>query len=259
LLLTVEFSCHDLFFSIGPGGELLFQIINSSDFYFRFNQSTSFQRLEIVDRSLSSQDLCRISNIPSHIPIKLLYDNQCSCTVYYLYRHLRHQLLPRILQELTPLCYFNMSLNEIEQAENECSFKNKIFDCQQMEGEIQIHIPQGLCQENSKLTKNSSFVFLFMILGCLIITITCICILFFNNQTSLSFRNFIPKYFHHYRRQKSPIYSVDSHQQESRRKLIVKYNSTTEDTQPYLDIDQSNEDLTLKLNTNPMSDIEDNI
>jgi hypothetical protein len=54
-----------------------------------------------------------------------------------------------------------------------------------------------------------------------------------------------------------PIFSADSYQQltqinqqESRRQIGVTYNSTTEQTQPYLDI----EDLTLKLNTNPMSD-----
>ncbi|CAF4757006.1 unnamed protein product [Rotaria sp. Silwood2] len=50
--------------------------------------------------------------------------------------------------------------------------------------------------------------------------------------------------------------------------IIVKYNSTTEQTQPYIHNhksdfissnninDQLNEDLTLKLNTNPLSDIE---
>jgi hypothetical protein len=228
--------------------------MNSSDFYFRFNQSTSLQRLEILDRSLSSNDLCRISNIPSHIPVKLLYDNQCSCTVYYLYRHLRHKLLSSILKELTPICYFNMSLNEIEYAENECSFKNKIYDCQQMEGEIQINIPQGICKKDSKPNNNnnnsnrnssiSSFFIFLSIFGCSIFCITCIYGIFS--------RNSLPKYFH--RRQKLPIHSANSYQelnpQESRRKFIVKYNSTTNQTEPHLDPDSvlPNEDDTLKLN-----------
>ncbi|CAF5218619.1 unnamed protein product, partial [Rotaria magnacalcarata] len=62
------------------GGELVFQILNSSDFYFRFNQSTSLQRLIILDPSLSSSDFCRIANIPAHISVKLLHTYQCSCT-----------------------------------------------------------------------------------------------------------------------------------------------------------------------------------
>ncbi len=258
--------------------------MNSSDFYFRFNESTSLKRLEIIDRSLSSNDLCHIANIPSHIPIKLLYDNQCSCTVYYLYRHLHRKLLPSILKDLTPLCYINMSLDEIEYAEHRCSFTTKIYDCQQMEGQIQINIPQGICQDNFKLTKTntktkSSFIFILIILGCLTFSITCIYILFSKHRRFFSW-NFLPNYFNHYRRQRLTIYSADSYQQlthidhqESNnrgRKLVVKYNSTTKQTQPYLDIEKSdflvsnnidqeqNEDITLKLNTNPMSDMEDN-
>ncbi len=230
--------------------------MNSSDFYFRFNQSISLQRLEIVDRLLSSNDLCRISNIPSHIPVKLLYDNQCSCTVYYLYRHLHHKLLPLILKDITPICYYNMSLDEIEYAENECSFKNKIYDCQQMDGEIQINIPQGMCQTDFKSNKIdnknssfSSFILLLLILSCCIFSIICIYILLSNKRRS--FWNIFSKY----RRQKLSNYSADSYHQESQRKLIVTYNSTIDQS----DFILPNEDLTLKLNTNPMSNIEDNL
>lgn len=227
-------------------GQLQFQIINSSDFYFRFNQSISLQRLEILDRWLSSEDLCRIFNIPSHIPVKLLSDNPCSCTVYYLYR----QLLPSIP---TPLCYMNMSRNEIESAEIACAFENQIYNCQQMEGEIQINIPQRICQNEFKSNnpnKNNTFIFFLIIFGCLIFGII-ICIYFSSSS------NLFSKYFHPSQRQRLPIFSADSYQQltqinqqESRRQIGVTYNSTTEQTQPYLDI----EDLTLKLNTNPMSD-----
>ena len=254
---------------IGQGGELLFQIMNSSDFYFRLNQSISLQRIEIVDRSLSSHDFCRISNIPSHIPIKLLYDNECSCPIYYLYRHLRHKLIPSILKDLTPLCYLNMSLNDIEHIENECSFKSKISDCQQMEGEIQINIPYGICTTNFELNpikKSSilSFIFLIIILICSIFSLTCIYVLITNNRRTSSL-NFFPKYFQQYRHQKLPVHSYHElrqiNDQDLQRKFLVEYNSTTEQTQSYSEVNQSNsishnEDDILKLNTNSMSDID---
>ncbi|CAF1499236.1 unnamed protein product, partial [Adineta steineri] len=284
----------------GQGGELLFQIMNSSDFYFRFNESISLKRLEIIDRSLSSNDLCHVANIPSHIPIKLIYDNQCSCTVYYLYRYLRRKLLPSALNDLTPSCYRNMSLDEIEYVEHECSFDTKIHNCQQMEGQIQIDIPQGICENNFKLNKNkninnnqsdkkssfSIFILILIIIGCLTFSVTCIYIVMSKSRRFPLWDAF-QRYVHHYRRQKLTIYSADSYQQlthidqqeptNKRRKLIVKYNSTTDQTQPYLDMaersdfivsnnkdddddeEQQNEDHTLKLNTNPMSDIEDNL
>ncbi|UJR10700.1 hypothetical protein I4U23_014893 [Adineta vaga] len=279
----------------GQGGEFIFQIMNSSEFYFRFNKSISLKLLEIVDRSLSSQDLCHVANIPSHIPIKLTSDTLCSCTVYYLYRHLHRKLLQSDLNDLTPLCYRNMSLDDIEYAEHECSFDTKIHNCQQMEGQIEIDIPQGICEDNLRLNnkkqqqqqikRKSSFktvIFILILLGCLIFSITCIYVLFSKDKRLPSW-NLFQKYLTHYRRQKLTIYSADSYQQlthidqheptTKRRKLLVKYNSTTDRTQPYLDIDKSdfiisndddgddhehNEDLTLKLNTNPMSDIEDN-
>ncbi|CAF4920221.1 unnamed protein product, partial [Rotaria sp. Silwood2] len=97
----------------GQGGEILFQIMNSTDFYFRFNQSITLERLEILDRILTDNDLCRIVDIPAHIPIKILSNNLCSCSVFYLYRRLRHILNPLVLKDLTPLCYFNMSLYDI--------------------------------------------------------------------------------------------------------------------------------------------------
>jgi hypothetical protein len=91
------------------------------------------------------------------------------------------------------------------------------------------------------------------------------------------------------RRQKLPIFAADSYQQlthinennpdideddhlnqehmsNKMMKIVVKYNSTTEQTQPYIHTHKSdfivsnqqpNEDVTLKLNTNPLSDIED--
>ncbi|CAF2955772.1 unnamed protein product [Rotaria sp. Silwood2] len=266
-------------------GKLVFQITNSSNFYFRFNQSTSLERIEVIDRSLSSNDFCRISNIPSHMLVKLLFNNQCSCTVYYLYRHLYRKLHRNTLKNLTPFCYSNMSFDDIAYAENECSFKNKINDCQQMEGEIQINIPQGTCQENFPFNKNkaeknlslSSLFLILIIIGCLIFSITFICILFSNNR-KLSLPNFISKYFHHYRRHKLLLFSADSYepltptdQQEFNdkiKRIIVSYNATTEQIQPYLDTDpidfnvsndnHDNRDKTLKLNTNPMNEIEDN-
>jgi hypothetical protein len=183
-------------------GELQFQILNSSDFYFRFNQSISLQRLEILDRLLSSEDFCRIFNIPLHIPVKISSDNPCSCTIYYLYR----QLLPSIIP--TPLCYMNMSRNEIQSAESACKFENQIYNCQQMEGEIQINIPQGICQNElkSNISKKNTPIFFLIILGGLTFGITCIYILYFSSTW-----NRFSKYYHH-----------------SRRHISVKYNSTIE-------------------------------
>ncbi|CAF0896471.1 unnamed protein product [Rotaria sp. Silwood1] len=269
----------------GQDGKLVFQIINSSNYYLRFNQLTSLERIEIIDRSLSSNDFCRISNIPSHILVKLLFHNQCSCTIYYLYRHLYRKLLRNTLENLTPFCYSNMSFDDIEYTENRCSFKNKINNCQQMEGEIQMNIPQGICQENLKLNKNKSeknlsflsLILILIIIGCLIFTITCIYILFSNNR-SLSLSNFISKYFHHYRYQKLLRFSADSSEQltpndqqefnNKIRKIIITYDATTEQIQPYLDTDHNdfialnnnheNRNITLILNTNPMSEIEHN-
>ncbi|CAF1158590.1 unnamed protein product [Rotaria sordida] len=258
--------------------------MNSSNFYFRFNQTSSLERIEIIDRSLSSNDFCRISNIPSHILVKLLFNNQCSCTIYYLYRYVYRKLLQSTtLKDLTPFCYSNMSFDDIEYLENECLFKNKINNCQQIEGEIQINIPQGICQENlklnqkNKLEKNLSLKLILIIFGCLIFSITCIYILFSNNRRS-SLWNFIPKYFHRYRYQKLLIFSTDSDeqltpidQQESNNKIkriIVMYNATTEQIQPYFATDEidfissndnrENRDITFQINTNPMNEIEDN-
>ncbi|CAF1556077.1 unnamed protein product [Adineta ricciae] len=282
----------------GQGGEFIFQIMNSSDFYFRFNKTISLKLLEIVDRSLSSQDLCRVVNIPSHIPMKLLPDTSCSCTVYYLYRHLHRKLLQSDLNELTPTCYRDMSLDDLEYAEHECSFETKINNCQQMEGEIQIDIPRGICENNVRLMnknnnkqqpskKKSSFttaIFLLILVGCIIFAVSCMYVLFSKDKRLPSWDT-LQKHLMHYRRQKLTIYSADSYQQlthidqqeltTKRRKLLVRYNSTTDRTQPYLDVDKSDfivsnnvnddddeehdEDFTLKLNTNPMSDIEDNV
>ncbi|CAF1387606.1 unnamed protein product [Rotaria sordida] len=268
----------------GQSGRLIFQIMNSSNFYFRFNQTSSLERIEIIDRSLSSNDFCRISNIPSHILVKLLFNNQCSCTIYYLYRYVYRKLLQSTtLKDLTPFCYSNMSFDDIEYLENECLFKNKINNCQQIEGEIQINIPQGICQENlklnqkNKLEKNLSLKLILIIFGCLIFSITCIYILFSNNRRS-SLWNLIPKYFHRYRYQKLLIFSTDSDeqltpidQQESNNKIkriIVMYNAITEQIQPYFATDEidfissndnrENRDITFQINTNPMNEIEDN-
>jgi hypothetical protein len=243
--------------------------MNSSDFYFRFNQSTSLKHFEIVDRSLSSSDLCRVANIPSHIPVKLLYDNQCSCTIYYLYRHLHHKLLLSTLKDLAPLCYSNMSFDEIEYAENECLFQNQISDCQQMEGEIQINIPQGICQDKfntkNKPKTNSSFVIILIILACLISSIAGIYILYSNNRRLLSW-NFLMKCINRNRQSSTSYQQLTQESNNEMRKIIVKYNSTTQQAQPFLATDKSDfiqsndhdEDIPFRLNTNQINDVEDN-
>ena len=118
---------------------------NSTEFYFRFNQSTSLAHFAILGRSLLDHDLCRLANVPSRIPVKLARDNPCSCTVHYLYRDLHRALFPLAIEQFAPSCYSNMSLDQIEQAQLRCSLEKRIFHCQQMEGHIQINIPQGLC------------------------------------------------------------------------------------------------------------------
>ncbi|CAF3292890.1 unnamed protein product [Rotaria socialis] len=279
----------------GQGGELLFQIMNSSDFYFRFNQSMTLERLEIVDRILTDNDLCRIIDIPAHIPIKILRDNPCSCSIFYLYRQLRHTLNPLVLKDLTPSCYVSLSLDEVEQKENKCLLNKQINNCHQMQGEVTIYIPDGICRQNSQqINKNrsnsSSSTSSIFILACFIIVLACIYILS-REKRRIFIINIFNKYAfcHRHRRQKLPIFTADSYQQlthindnsldddvnqeqtsNKRMKIIVKYNAATEQTQPYLhtnrsdfissnDInDQQNEDYTLQLNTNPLSDIENN-
>lgn len=273
------------------GGAILFQIINSTDFYFRFNQSIQLERLEIVDRILSDNDLCRISEIPSHIPIKVPQESLCSCSTFYLYRQLRHKLSPTELNKLLPNCYLRLSLDEIENGEHKCAFNKKIDNCRQMQGDVKVHIPNGLCQKNARSSKSHryrpsllSFIF---ILICLVSGIACVYTLTTSKRYSVleDMLHKLNVFRHH--RQRLPIFTADSYQQLTHMngtiseddihsdrapsrimKIIVKYNSTTDQTQPYIHCnrsdfvstndpdDEPNEDLTLQLNTNPLSDIE---
>ena len=256
----------------GQGGELLFQIINSSDFYFRFDSSTNLERLEMIDRIFTDDDLCRISEIPGHLPVKLMKNNPCSCSVYYLYRQLRHSLNPLLLKELTPLCYSDLPLNQIEHQELKCQFEKSISHCQER---VEIHIPQGICQKKSNILphiSSSSFSVIISLI-CFILGLSCIYILSTSKRRMIIWR-YIQKIFLYPRRQKLPIFSADSYQQltylnedeeypsNKTMKIVVKYNSTTDQTQPYLHQNQSdflvnNEDIILKLNTNPLNDIEE--
>ena len=274
----------------GQGGELLFQIINSSDFYFRFDPSTNLERLEIVDRIFTDDDLCRISEIPGHLPVKLMKTNFCSCSVYYLYRQLRHILNPLILKELTPICYFNLPLDQLEHEEQRCQFEQRIQHCQQMQGRVEIHIPQGICQRTSIFSSaigqrnipSSSFPVIVGLIA-FIFVLFCVYILSTSKRRKMIWKLF-QKVFIYPRREKLPIFTADSYQQlthlndddeilaeinsDRMRKIVVKYNSTTEQTQPYIhhqhqsdflvsDSPSINEDVILKLNSNPLSDIED--
>ena len=261
--------------------------MDSADFYFRFNRSTTLERLEIVDRIFSDNDFCRIIDIPAHIPIKLLEDNLCSCSVFYLYRRLRHTLNPLVLKGLIPLCYFNLSLDQIEREENKCSFNKRISQCHQIHQQKYILIPNQICHNKSQLIPNkrhnSSSFLSFIFVTCFIFGLICIYLLS-THKRRLTVLNIFNKVTSYRRRQKLPIFTADSYQQlthipdddinhqqtdNKMRKIIVKYNSTTEQTQPYLHTnksdfivlnhinEQTNEDHTLQLNTNPLSDIED--
>ncbi|CAF1381530.1 unnamed protein product [Adineta steineri] len=279
----------------GRGGELLFQIMNSSDFSLRFNQSIILEQLEIVDRILTDQDLCRIIDIPSHIPVKLLNENLCSCSVFYLYRHLRHSLNPLILKDLTPLCYINLPLDEIEQEENKCLFDKQISYCHQMQKQNNIETPNGKCSKKSLVISNTqhnsvSYLSLISIFICIIFGLLSIYILK-KRQRYLFISNIFNKfsfYYHHHHHQKLPLFTDDSYQQltsmnennsddnfnqedlsNKMMQIVMKYDSTTKQTQPFIQTDKSdfivsnyienqqNEHTTLKLNTNPLSDIED--
>lgn len=272
----------------GQGGELLFQIMNSSDFYFRFNQSTILENLEILDRFLYDQDLCRISEIPSHVPIKLIQNNPCSCSVFYLYRRLRHTMNPFVLKTITPSCYSILSLDELEYEENKCSFDKEIINCQQMQGQVEIRIPKNMCQQKLQISSSNphnstSFFPIVFVLTCLLFGLLCIYILSTRKRRYVILNLFNKFSFH--RRQKLPIFTADSYQQlthmnetipddeinsdqnsNKMMKIVVKYNSTTEQTQPYIHTNRSdfivsnnqeNEDDIIQLNTNPLSDIED--
>lgn len=252
----------------GQGGELIFQIINSSDFYFRFDSSTNLERLEMLDRIFTNEDLCRISEIPGHLPVKLMKSNPCSCSVYYLYRQLRHTLNPLLLKELTPGCYSNLSLNDIEHEELKCQFERSISHCQEMQGRVEIHIPQGICQRKSKIIPSSSSSFSVIIsLIVFILVLLCIYILSTSKRRMIIWR-YVQKMFVYPRRQKLPIFAADSYQQltycndddehssNKTMKIVVKYNSTTDETRSDFLVHYP-EDRSVKLNTNPLDDIED--
>lgn len=271
-------SFHDI--NEQQGGHLLFQIINSTDFSLRFNQTVQLERLEILDRILYDEDFCRIANIPSHIPVTLLNENVCSCSVFYLYRQLRHQLNPLTLKDLTPMCYSRLSLNQIEYEEQKCQFKKQIKLCQQMDGDVRIEIPRAVCQQNFfvksnvKFHSNSSWKFslIFFFL------ISIVFYVLFKPKRQIFKSNLCCRWPFCSRRQKLPIFTVDSYQQltpinedepidltqQKMMKIIVKYNSTTEQYQPCIQTDQSDflmsneeQETNLNLNTNPLSDIED--
>ncbi|CAF0848069.1 unnamed protein product, partial [Didymodactylos carnosus] len=167
----------------GYGGELLFQIMESNDFYIRFNRSalSSLERLEIIDRELSVNDFCRIIDIPEHFPVKLLEQNQCSCTVYYLYRRQRKILNTSKLKRLVPLCYFEYSQEQLEKFEIECNFIKHVLQCREMLDRLQIHIPEektcSVKEQQQKLSKtislisstkvkNSSYIIVAIVIGC---------------------------------------------------------------------------------------------
>ena len=128
-----------------------------------------------------------------------------------------------------------MSLNQIESVENQCAFTNQIHNCQQMEGEIQINIPQGICQKDVKfnhpMTSISfpSLMFVLIAFGCLIFVIICIHILY-----SSTFWNIFSKYLNTSRRQRQTTFSTESYEQltqqeESRREIVVKYVASNEE------------------------------
>ena len=274
--------------------------MNSSDFYFRFNESIKLERLEILDRTLTDQDLCRIIDIPSHLQVKLLSEQPCSCAVFYLYRRLHHTLNPSMLRDLTPFCYSNMSLDLIEYQENQCSFTEHAHRCQQLQGQLDVLLPTDRCHRTvpsliSHHPHSASFLSFIIIFPCLIFTLTCVYVI-----SSYKRRCVLSNLFHRFsfrsRRQKLPIFSADSYQQlthsgeqsahddyddvhltsvsNKMMKIMVKYDSTTDQTQPYIHTNKSDfivtnedhceeqqsqkkqEDVKLTVNTNPLDDME---
>ena len=190
---------------------------------------------------------------------------------------------PLVLKGLTPICYFNLSLDVIEHEENKCLFKKQIDNCQKMQKQIDIPIPKGICDKKTELITNNhhnslSFISLLFMLICFTFGLICIYIIL-TPKRRLLVLNSLNKFSFYSRRQKLPIFTADSYQQlthinenddeqtsHKMMKIVVKYNSTTDQTQPYIHTNKSdfivlndiNEDVTLKLNTNPLSDIEDN-
>ena len=257
---------------------MLFQLINASDFYFRFNQSFQLQRLEIVDRLFTDEaDLCRLVEIPSHLPVKLLSAQPCSCPVFYLYRRLRHTFKPSLLKDLVPACYSNMSLDRLESEEKRCAFAEHTRHCQQMQGQVTIELPIGLCQQpvhEKSVHSHGSYFSSIGVLGSLIGILALLYFLSTEKRRSWLW-NVVQRSPFRARRQKLPIFAADSYQQltsdaqtddplalrpsSSRMmKIMVKYNSSTEQSRPHLHSSDFlvDEDHTLRLNTNPLSDIQ---
>ena len=260
-------------------------MINASDFYFRFNQSFQLQRLEILDRLFTDEaDLCRLIEIPSHLPVKLLSAQPCSCPVFYLYRRLRHTFKPSLLKDLVPSCYSNMSLDRLEYEEKQCSFAEHAKHCQQMQGQVTIEVPKGLChrqtsEKSAHHSHHGSYSSSIGVLSCLISILALIYFLSTQKRRAWLW-SVAQRSLFRSRRQKLTIFAADSYQQltsdtqmddqvnlrpSSNRmmKIMVKYNSTTEQSQPHLHSSdflvenavQPDEDHTLRLNTNPLSDM----
>jgi hypothetical protein len=286
-------------FVSGQGGELLFQIVNSTDFDFRFNRSIRLERVEILDRTLNDDDLCRIMNIPGHMPMKLPAEQTCSCPVFYLYRHLRHTLSPSNLKELVPACYSSMSLDQVELEQGRCAFEQRIAQCSTRDVRIRTELCQHRRQSRLGTRPSSSYLPSTLLVVCFLLATGLIYVLATHRRRSFIV-DMIKRSSLMCQRQQRAMFSADSYQQltthvpdahvdvddehdgtVARRvtpnkmmKIMVKYNSTTERTQPYLcrhssdfvvsnddnEREQtrhslSNEDITLKLNNNPLSDI----
>ncbi|UJR35122.1 hypothetical protein I4U23_027893 [Adineta vaga] len=235
--------------------QFLFQIVNSSDFYLRYLNLTS---LEIVDRMLTDEDLCRIHDIPSHIPVKLIPETSCSCSIFYLYRHLHRILNPLMLKDLTPLCYFHLSPDEIEHEERKCLFQKQISRCNQIEKYQNLSISPGKCYQNSIYShKSSSFISLVLTLPAMSFILICIYLIATCKQRIVIFNLF--------HRRKRSMFNEDSYEQlthfnkEKSMDIVMKFDTITKLTLPYLYTSESSNFIIsnpIQLNTNPLDDIE---
>lgn len=117
-------------------------------------------RLNLQDYKLELKDFCKVAEIPFDILVKLNPKTECSCTVYYLYRIVRHMDAPNGIKEWlssAPECYRNKFLdasrpNQLDSLETACKFTSLVQSCkdaQMSQQQVQIDEMPRVCDEDS--------------------------------------------------------------------------------------------------------------
>ena len=95
-------------------------------------------RINLQEYNLGSSDFCKIVDIPFDVLVNLNQNTECSCSVYYLYRVVRHMDEPNGIKDWilnAPECYRNKFLNtndpesDLDKLEQLCKFNELVANC----------------------------------------------------------------------------------------------------------------------------------